>query len=286
MALGFVGVVIFGATLPVTRLALQGFDPAFIAFARAFLAAIAAAGALLVLRRPLLRPETLNRRDFGALAMIGATLVFGFPLLVNVAMQTVPASHGGIVLGVLPLLTAVFAALIGGERPGAAFWGWGLSGAALVLGFTLRGGGFAPGIGHVWLGCAAVVAALGYVVSGTLARRLPGWEVICRALILCAPLTGPGSLLTWKTGVHAPDATALWALGYLALGSMFAGFFFWNAGLALGGIARVGQVMLLQTFVTLGVSALLLGEVITPVMLAFSAAVALVVWMGRKAQIR
>tara|TARA_R110002110_G_scaffold29785_12_gene105907 strand:+ start:1242 stop:2102 length:861 start_codon:yes stop_codon:yes gene_type:complete len=285
MALGAVGVVIFGATLPATRLALQGFDPAFIAFARAFLAAIAAGGVLLVLRRPLLWHRNGPRRDFGALAMIGVTLIFGFPLLVNVAMQTVPASHGGIVLGVLPLLTAVFAAVIGGERPGAAFWGWGLAGAVLVLAFTLRGGGFAPGIGYVWLGSAAVVSALGYVISGKLARRMPGWEVICRALVICAPLTGLGSLLTWQSGVHAPQGPALWALAYLALGSMFAGFFFWNAGLALGGIARVGQVQLLQTFVTLGVSALLLGETITPVMVGFAAAVALVVWMGRKARI-
>lgn len=279
MALGFAGVIIFGATLPVTRLALQGFDPAFIAFSRAFLASVAASAVLLFLRRP------WDRRDLGALVLIGATLVFGFPLLVNVAMQTVPASHGGIVLGVLPLLTAVFAAVIGGERPGPAFWAWGLAGAALVLGYTLRGGGFVPGVGHVWLGCAAVVSALGYVISGKLARRMPGWEVICKALVICAPFTGLGCLLTWQSGVHAPQGAALWALAYLALGSMFAGFFFWNAGLALGGIARVGQVQLLQTFVTLGFSALLLGERISPVMIGFAAAVALVVWMGRKARI-
>lgn len=279
MLLGFVGVVIFGATLPVTRLALQGFDPAFIAFSRAFLAALAAGATLLVLRRP------WPRRDFGPLLLIGLTLVFGFPLFVNVAMQTVPASHGGIVLGLLPLLTAAFAAVIGGERPGRAFWGWSIAGALLVLAFTLRGGGFVPGAGHLWLACAAVLSAFGYVISGRLSRRMPGWEVICKALVICAPLTGLGCLLTWQGGVHAPQAPALWALAYLALGSMFAGFFFWNAGLAIGGIARVGQVQLLQSFITLGFSALLLGEEITPVMTFFAAAVVLVVWMGRKARI-
>lgn len=279
LALGFVGVVIFGATLPVTRLALTGFDPAFITFSRAFLAGLASALVLLVSRK------RFPRADFPSFAMIGATLVFGFPGFVNVAMQTVPASHGGIVLGVLPLLTAIFAALIGGEKPGLAFWLWGITGAALVLAFTLRGGGFQPGIGHIWLGCAAVVSAFGYVVSGKLARQMPGWEVIAWALVLCLPFTGLGSLLAWGAGVHAPNSAALWALAYLAFGSMFAGFFFWNAGLAMGGIARVGQVQLLQTFVTLGISALLLGETITPVMLVFATAVAVVVWCGRKARV-
>lgn len=280
LLLGFIGVVIFGATLPVTRVALTGFDPAFITFARAFLAGIAAAATLVIARKRFPKPH------LAAFVMIGATLVFGFPGLVNVAMQTVPASHGGIVLGVLPLLTAVFAALIGGERPGAAFWMWGLVGAMLVLGFTLRGGGFVPGIGHVWLGGAAVISALGYVVSGKLARELPGWEVIAWALVLCLPLTALGSLWAWNGGgMHAPPMAAWWALAYLAFGSMFAGFFFWNAGLAIGGIARVGQVQLLQTFVTLGISALLLGEKITPVMLVFACAVAVIVWLGRKARV-
>ena len=279
LMLGFVGVLIFGATLPATRVALTGFDPGFITFGRAFLAGLASCIALLVARR------RLPRKDLPAFALIGASLVFGFPGFVNVAMQTVPASHGGIVLGVLPLLTAVFAALIGGEKPGLAFWLWGIAGAALVLAFTLRGGGFHPGIGHVWLGCGAVVSAFGYVVSGKLARHLPGWEVIAWALVLCLPLTGLGSLWTWQGGVHAPPAAAYWAMAYLAFGSMFAGFFFWNAGLAMGGIARVGQVQLLQTFVTLGISALFLGEQITPVMLAFACAVAAVVWLGRKARV-
>jgi drug/metabolite transporter (DMT)-like permease len=279
LLLGFAGVVIFGATLPATRLALQGFDPAFIAFARAFLASLAAGVTLLILRKP------WHRRDLGPLLLIGVTLVFGFPLFVNVAMQTVPASDGGIVLGLLPLLTAVFAAVIGGERPGHAFWGWGIAGAVLVLAFTLRGGGFTPGIGHVWLACAAVVSAFGYVVSGKLSRRMPGWEVISKALVICAPFTGLGCLMTWQTGAHAPQGPALWALTYLALGSMFEGFFFWNAGLAMGGIARVGQVQLLQTFITLGFSALLLGERITPVMIGFATAVALVVWLGRKSRV-
>ena len=51
---------------------------------------------------------------------------------------------------------------------------------------------------------------------------------------------------------------------------MFAGFLFFNAGLAMGGIARVGQIQLLQTFVTLAVSALLLNENITGMTVLFA----------------
>jgi drug/metabolite transporter (DMT)-like permease len=279
LAIGFVGVVIFGATLPVTRIALEGFGPGFITFARAAIAAFVAGATLLALSKRF--PAYHWRRIFTA----GILLVFGFPGFANVAMQTVPAAHGGIVLGVLPLMTAAFAALVGGERPGPAFWAWSLTGAALVFVFTLSGSGIEPGIGDLWLAFAAASASLGYVISGGLARTLPGWEVIAWALVLTAPLSMAGVALSWSGGVHAPDPSALLALVYLSLGSMFAGFIFWNMGLALGGIARVGQVQLLQTFVTLGFSALLLGETVTPVMVGFALAVGLVVWMGRKAKI-
>lgn len=272
--------MVFAGTLPMTRVALSGFSPVFITCARALLAALVAGAALLVLRR---RPPLA---DLGTLALIAAMLVFGFPGFIGVAMQTVPASNGGIVLGVLPLFTAAFAVLMAGERPGVAFWFWGLAGAVLVLAFTLRGATIAPGIGHLWLGCAAVCTAIGYVASGKLSRRMPGWEVIGWALVLSSPLTLAGVVLTWQGGVHAPSPASLGALAYLGLGSMFGGFIFWNTGLALGGIARVGQVQLLQTFLTIGISALLLGEVVTPVMLGFAAAVAGVVWLGRKAQVR
>ena len=279
LLLGFCGVVIFGGTLPATRIALEGFSPLFIMFARALIATSAAGAALILLRRP---PPLSEWRAF---LVVAATLVFGFPGFLNVAMQTVPAAHGGIVLGVLPLLTAGIAALIGGERPGPAFWGWSLLGAALVIGFTLRGSGVAPGIGHVWLLCAALVTSLGYVVSGKLSRQRPGWEVIAWALVLALPVTAAGTWALWDSGITAPGGRALAALAYLGLGSMFAGFIFWNRGLAMGGIARVGQVQLLQVFVTLAIAAALLGEALTPAMLGFAAAVAFTVWKGSRARI-
>lgn len=279
LALGFVGVVIFGATLPFTRMALEGFSPAFITFGRAAAAAMVAGATLYFLGKPFPRQHTR------ALLAAGILLVYGFPGFSSVAMQTVPASHGGVVLGVLPLMTASFAALFGGERPGLAFWAWSVAGATLVIIFSLSGADIEPGIGDFWLGCAALSAACGYVISGKLARTRPGWEVISWALVVTAPLSLAGTAFNWESGIHTPDAYALMALAYLALGSMFAGFIFWNWGMAVGGIARVGQVQLLQSFVTLGLSALLLGETVTPVMLGFAIAVGVVVWCGRKAKV-
>ena len=279
LALGFIGVVIFGATLPATHFALEGFSPAFITFCRATIAASVAGTTLYFMRKPFPRKNSLS------LLVAGVLLVYGFPGFSSVAMQTVPASHGGVVLGVLPLMTAAFAALFGGERPGPAFWAWSVTGAALVMVFSLSGADIEPGLGDLWLACAALSASCGYVISGKLARTRPGWEVISWALVITAPLSVAGTVFSWNAGVGDPGPHALAALAYLSLGSMFAGFIFWNWGMAIGGIARVGQVQLLQSFVTLGLSALLLGETVTPVTLGFAVAVGIVVWCGRKAKV-
>ena len=278
-ALGLTGVIIFSATLPFTHIALDSFSPAFITFGRALVAAMIAGGTLLVLRKPFPRQHLIP------LAIAGVMLAYGFPLFSSIAMQTVPSSHGGVVLGILPLMTAAFAAIIGGERPGKAFWAWSILGAFIVLSFSLSGADIEPAIGDLWLGCAAISAACGYAISGKLSRTLPGWEVISWALVIAAPVSLIGTLASWSTGVHSPDLITLSAFAYLALGSMFMGFVFWNKGLAIGGIARIGQVQLFQSFFTIALSALLLGEHITWVPVAFASAVAFVVWCGRKSRI-
>lgn len=150
LALGFIGIVIFGATLPATRIALDGFSPAFITFCRTTIAALVAGAMLLAFRK------SFPRQHFLSLLSAGVLLVYGFPGFSSVAMQTVPASHGGVVLGVLPLMTATFAAVFGGERPGPVFWGWSLTGALLVIVFSLSGADIEPGIGDLWLACAAI----------------------------------------------------------------------------------------------------------------------------------
>lgn len=277
--LGLAGVLIFAGTLPMTRVALGGFDPILIACGRAALASLVAWSALVLTRR------RFPKDRVAWLLLAGLMLVFGFPGFSSLAMQTVPAAHGGVVLGILPLLTAAFAAWIGGERPGPAFWTLSILGAVLVTAFTLFASDISPGIGDVWLLLAALTAACGYVVSGRLSRDLPGWEVIAWALVLTAPLSVTATLFAAPTGLHDPTGREWAAFLYLALGSMFGGFIFWNAGLARGGIARVGQVQLLQTFATLAISALMLGERITPAMIGFACAVGAVVWAGRKARV-
>ncbi|MDW5313131.1 DMT family transporter [Rhizobium sp. PL01] len=279
MALGLIGVTIFGVTLPMTHIALGGFSPFFITFGRAVIASIAAGLTLLVMRKKW--PKGQGAILLGA----GICVVYGFPIFSTTAMQTIPASHGGVILGILPLLTSIFAALVDGERPGPAFWAYGLAGAALVAFFSIRDSGFVLQMGDAWLFLAAITASLGYVLSAKVSRILPGWEVISWALVITAPLSIVAALLVMKDGIQAPTHAELGALSYLGLMSMFGGFIFWNAGLALGGIARVAQVQLLQTFVTLAVSAVLLGETISPSTIAFAVAVALIVWLGRKARI-
>lgn len=277
--LGLLGVAIFGATLPVTKLALADFSPWFITFARALLAGIAALLTLTFLRRPLPWGQS------GAILAASLMLVVGFPGFMAVAMQTVPASHGGVVLGILPLATALMASLLADERPSTAFWGWGIVGAGLVISFTLRESGLRIVAGDLWLFASGLCAATGYVVFGKLSRSMPGWEVICWALIASLPVTAVGSILTWNPAFLAASTASLAALGYAAFFSMFLGFFAWNAGLARGGIARVSQVQLLQSFVTIAVSAVLLGEKLSAGTIGFAAAVAFVVWMGRRAKI-
>ncbi len=281
--LGFTGVVIFGATLPATRLAVAAFDPWFVTFVRASGAALMAALLLAVLRRP------FPRRHGALLAVAALTLVIGFPGFSSLAMTSVPAAHGGVVLGVLPLATAVAAVLVNGERPSPAFWLLALAGTGLVTAFALRqgAGGLAGGIarGDIWLAAAAASAALGYAISGRLARHMPGWEVISWALLLALPVTAPLAAVLWQPAYLAAPAGSWTALSYLAAFSMFLGFFAWNAGLALGGVARVGQVQLLQTFVTLAIAAAILGEAISGEMLAFALAVSAIVLLGRKARV-
>ncbi|MFG1286786.1 DMT family transporter [Xanthobacter versatilis] len=280
LVLGLVAVVMFGATLPMTRLALYDLSPWFISFGRAALAGFCALAVVLVLRRPWPFGARETRRD---LALATLALVFGFPILIGVATQTVPAAHGGIVLGLLPLCTAIAATVLAGERPGLGLFAASAAGAGLVAAFALRNGaagGF--GYGDMLLFLAVVICAAGYAVSGRLARRMAGWEVIAFMLILALPVTVPAALLTFPWG-RAVTGESWAALIYLGLFSQFIGFFFWNAGLALGGIARVGQMQLLQTFVTVGLAWPINGERPDAETLLFALAVAVVVALAQRA---
>lgn len=284
LALGALGVIIFGGTLPATRLAVADLDFAFVTAGRAVCAGLIAGAALWIFRRPV--PA---RADWPTLALASALLVWGFPLCTSFAMTLGSAGHGGVVLAVMPLATALAGAWLMGERPSGRFWIVSLIGAALVLTFVVwTGDSEADGLGPgdlALLGCI-VTAAIGYALSARLTRRMAGWEVISWALVLSLPLSAPVAALTapsdW-TAIRLPS----WAgFAYVAVMSQYLGFFAWNAGMALGGVARVSQIQLLQTFVTLALAAWVLGEPLEPITVAFAAAVVAVVALGRRAPIR
>jgi len=197
----------------------------------------------------------------------------------------VPASHGGVVLGILPLAVAMFAAIASGERPSRGFWISALVGAALVVGFSLRDGGGSFGLGDVLLVGSVVSAAAGYTAFARLAKTRPGWEVVSWAVVIGLPLTIPVAFLTAPSDIYTVPVAHWAAFAYLGLMSQYIGFFFWNTGLAMGGQARVSQTQLLQTFVTLGCAALINGESVDWLTWAFAVAVVGVVLIGRNTRI-
>lgn len=278
--LGLTGVVIFSATLPVTRMALDGFDVVTVTAGRAALAGLLALALLIALRRP------VPTRHLGRLALVALCLTVGFPGFTALAMKTVASAHGAVVLGILPLATAVAATLVAGERPSAGFFLVALLGAGLVTLFTvLAAGGLDIGVGDLALFAAGASAALGYALSGTVAREMPGWEVISWVVVIALPASLLVTVFSAGEQFTTAPTHALAAFVYLGLMSQFVGFFFWNAGLAIGGVAKVGQIQLLQTFFTIGFAALLLGETIDGFTIGFAVLVAAVVIIGRKTRV-
>ncbi len=279
--LGFIGVAIFSLTLPFTRLAVRSFDPLFISSGRTVLAALVALPLLLLTRQP--RPD---KADLWRLMVIAAGVVFGFPILSSLAMQSAPASHGSVVLALLPLSTAFMSTIFAGEKPSHSFWLWSLLGSFTVIVYALWDGGVALHGADSLLVLAVIAAGMGYAAGGQLSRKLGGWQVICWALIVALPVTIP---LTWvyAGGVTGQEPWAAWAcFAYLSLMSQLIGFFAWNRGLALGGVAKVGQVQLLQTFMSQVAAFFILSEPLTLRSLLFACLVAVCVWFGRKAQVR
>jgi drug/metabolite transporter (DMT)-like permease len=279
LVLGTLAVILFGASLPATRLAVFALDPWFVTCARGATAGIVAAFMLAVLRRPIPWP------DLPRLALISLCLVIGFPGLMAVAMVTVPSAHGGVILGLLPMATAIAAVFVAGERPSPFFWAMSVLGAAFVVAFSMRDGAMLPVAGDILLFLSVAICGTGYAFAGTLSRRMPGWEVISWAVVLSVPLLLPLTLWLWPSDIESVPWRSWAGLLYVALISQYFGFWLWNSALAMGGVARIGQVQLLQTFATLTIAALLLGEVIDLRMLVFAFAVVAVVAMGLRARV-
>lgn len=274
---GGLGVIIFSGSMPATSAALAGFDPLFLTVARAALAGSLALILLLAFRQT--RP---GRDDLISLAVVAFGVVLGFPLLTALALRHINAAQTQIFLGLLPLATALFAVLRGGDRPRPAFWLFAGLGSACVTGIALRHAASLPISGVTLMLAAILLCGLGYAEGAKLSRKLGGWQVISWALVLALPLM---LTLCWlnapATLAHVPGGA--WAgLAYVAFCSTLLGFMLWYRGLALGGIASVGQLQLIQPALGLIVSALVLRETVPPVMALASFAILLCVAAAKR----
>ncbi|MBZ4420514.1 DMT family transporter [Myxococcus sp. RHSTA-1-4] len=255
LLLGALGVLAFSLTLPATRVAVPELGGTVVGLGRALVAAVLA-GVLLAVRRERL-PE---RRHWLRLALISGGMVVGFPLLSALALRDMPASHGAVLVGLLPAATAVAAVFRARERPSVTFWLASAAGLAAVLAFAAAQGAGTPTAGDGLVLLAVAAAAVGYAEAGALSRELGGWRVLCWALVLSAPVLLPFVALNVDARVLAASPRAWAGFAYVSGVSMFLGCFAWYRGLALAGVARVSQLQLLQPLLTLGWSALLLGE--------------------------
>jgi drug/metabolite transporter (DMT)-like permease len=272
---------IFGGTLPATRLAVSGFDPLALTALRTAIAGLCALVLLLALRRPL--PP---RRLWVQLVIAMLCVSILFPFLMALAVQTVDASHGGVVLGILPIATALVAVAITHERPKPLFWVASVAGASLVIAFALRQGGGMLSAGDLQLFAAVAIAAIGFTFSGRLTAEMPGWEVISWVQVIALPISLPAAALTLPADLTHIALKPWLALLYVAVFSQWIGFFAWNAGMAMGGITRVSQVQLLQPFITFALAALFNDETITLQILLFAAAVVATVAIGTGTRVR
>ncbi|NYT63176.1 DMT family transporter [Alcaligenaceae bacterium] len=259
---GFIGVVIFAGSLPATRAAVMDFDPMFLTAARASIAALLGLALLLLFqqRRPILA-------ELPSLLVVALGVVLGFPLLSALALQYVSSAHSMVFVGLLPLCTAIFGVIRGGERPRLVFWLFSLLGGACVAGYAAWGGIEVSLKGDLLMLAAIIVCGLGYAEGARLTRQLGGWQVISWALVLALPPMLVAALLTMPASFAHVGVPAWLGLAYVSLFSMLIGFVFWYRGLAQGGIAAVGQLQLLQPFFGFGLAALFLKETVSWAML-------------------
>ncbi|MBX7481671.1 DMT family transporter [Qipengyuania qiaonensis] len=258
---GLTGVVIFSGSLPATRIAVLEIDPLFLSFARASIAGLLAVLVLLATRSK--RPA---REELLPLAIVSFGVVVGFPMLSALALSRMPASPSILFTALLPLSTALFAAVRSGERAGWPFWASAALGAALVAGFAWAPGSLADPLGNALMIAAVILCGLGYAEGARLTRSLGGLQVICWALLMAQPFMVPAMLVAAQPDWSLLSTGALVGLGYVSLFSMLIGFIFWYRGLALGGIAAVAQLQLLQPLLALIIAAVLLRETVSPIL--------------------
>jgi drug/metabolite transporter (DMT)-like permease len=280
--LGLLGVLSFSVTFPATTVAEESFSPVLVGVGRTVIAA-ALGAAILASRHERLLPPRDRLRAF---LTVAATVGVGFGLLSALALRHVSSVHGAVLTGLIPAATAGVAVLRAGERPRPGYWLALALGLAVVVGFAvIQGGGRLRGA-DVLLLVAIAVGGVGYAEGGILAREFGGWRVICWALIVSLPVSLP---VTLAAGFVSPPrhvlASSVLALAYLGVVPMCLGFFVWYQALARGGVARIGRLQLAQPALTLGWSALLLGEHVSWLTAAAAAAVIAVTAVGRNARV-
>jgi len=281
LSLGFFGMCLFAGTLPATRLAIFGFDPLFLTVARVTIAGSAALAVLLLTRRRL--PPRSLWSEFAAAA---SCTVVGFPLFAAFAMVTVPAAHAGVVIGILPLATAAAAAVFAHERPSLGFWLASTAGTIVVLAFLVRrGAGDIISAGDLFLLGMIAAGAIGYTLSGHLTLRMPGWEVISWQVVIFLLPAALATFFLWPGDIANVPLSAWAGLAYVGLVSQYTAFFVFNAAMAIGGIARIGQIMLLQPFMVIVLALPVNGEAIDLQTVLFAAAVVGIVLIGQRMRV-
>ncbi len=280
MLIGFIGVLIFSLTLPLTRIAVQEMTPFYLSFGRGVIAGVCGALMLLVTQSPLPTKSQLKK-----LLITAFCVVYGFPIFTSIAMKTLPSAHSGIVLGILPLASSAIGAIRFSERPSVGYWVSAICGTVLVLAYSMIDSGEGLAIGDIWLLLAILTAAIGYSEGGKLSEEMGAIKVISWAVAITLPINIPISYLFANSALTDLSVNVLVSFLYLGVFSAFIGFFFWYKGIALGGVARVGQVQLLQPFLTLICAYFLMGESITFLNLVFAIAVLLVVLIGKNTKI-
>lgn len=276
-AYGLLGVIIFSGSLPATRVAVAEISPIFLTSVRAVIAAVL--GAMLLLFFQQKRP---GRNDMYSLAIVASGVVIGFPLLTGFALQHITAAHSIVFVGLLPLSTTIFGILRGRERPKPAFWLFAILGAIMVAGFALSINRKGSLIGDYQMLAAIIVCGLGYAEGAILSRRLGSWQVISWALLFSFPVMAATALLSLPTSWSHIGLPAWIGLAYVSIFSMLIGFIFWYRGLALGGIASVSQLQLLQPFFGLFLAAMLLHEYVTGPMIIATIVVVLCIVGARR----
>jgi drug/metabolite transporter (DMT)-like permease len=274
---GLMAVIAFGFTLPISKLLLQYWNPFFIAFARSVLASIFAIIFLLIWEK-----HFPSKKQFLQLFIIALGVILGFPVFSTVAMETLPASHGAIMIGILPLTTSVFGTLLTKDKPSILFWISSIFGSGLVVLYALIEGNGSFYEGDFFLLIAIFVVSIGYALGARLAKEMNGWKVISWALVISLPYTLLVSLWYLPSNVISIPYSGYLYFLYLGMVSQLFAFFAWYKGLLLGGIARVSQVQLIQVFVTFFASSILLDEAISMLMIVFTILVLSTVWIAKQ----